>query len=53
MKFLHKAGKAERKRAFRISADLAGKPKEDRSMPTKREMTEGMYVTVLQILRAR
>ena len=42
MKSLHNAGEVERERTFRISANLARKLKEDKSMPTKREMTEGM-----------
>ncbi len=52
MKSLRNAGEVESETTSRISADLARKLKEDRSMPTKREMIEGMYVTVLQILRA-
>jgi hypothetical protein len=52
MKSLHNAGEVESKTTSRISAYLARKLKEDRSMPTKREMTEGMYAIVLQILRA-
>jgi len=42
MKSLHNAGEVEREMTFRISANLARKLKEDKSMPTKREMTEGM-----------
>jgi len=52
MKSLRNAGEVESETTSRISAYLARKLKEDRSMPTKREMREGMYVTVLQILRA-
>jgi hypothetical protein len=52
MKFPQNAGEVESKTTSRISANLARKLKEDRSMPTKREMTEGMYGTVPQILRA-
>ena len=36
----------------RTMAYLAGKPKEDKSLPIKRELVEGMYINVPQALCA-
>jgi hypothetical protein len=48
--FPRKAGEEESKTSFRISAYLARKLKEDKSMPGKRKKTEGVYVRVPQVL---